>query len=114
LQTLILGNAGYLVSRIGKDNTAFTPLVFSIVCCSLKLLRTFFSDGLVDSRTLLGWIVQQMGSCNLAQAGFITRLADEYLDGLVSSRALTRPFIDACLCKISEVHIPFRWPVVGV
>lgn len=70
----------------------------------LKLLRTFFSDGLIDSRTLHAWIVQQMGSCNLAQAGFITRLADEYLDGMISSRALTRPFIDACLCKISEIR----------
>jgi mediator of RNA polymerase II transcription subunit 12 len=78
--------------------------VFTNVGCSLKLLRTFFSDGLVDGRTLLAWIVQQMGSCNLAQAGFITRLADEYLDGMISSRALTRPFIDACLYKISEVQ----------
>jgi mediator of RNA polymerase II transcription subunit 12 len=44
-----------------------------------------------------------MGSCNLAQAGFVTRLADEYLDGMIGSRALTRPFVDACLAKISEV-----------
>jgi hypothetical protein len=44
-----------------------------------------------------------MGTCNLAQAGFVTRLADSYLDGMLGSRGLTRPFIDACLSKLSEV-----------
>ena len=102
MQTWTLGNAGFLVSRTG-NHELLTPLVLANINHSLKLLRTFFSDGLVDSRTLLSWIVQQMGSCNLAQAGFITRLADEYLDGMISNRALTRPFIDACLFKISEV-----------
>ncbi|RDB24995.1 Mediator of RNA polymerase II transcription subunit 12 [Hypsizygus marmoreus] len=70
----------------------------------LKLLRTFYSEGLVDNRTFLIWIVQQMGICNLAQTGFITRLADEYLDGIIGSRPLTRPFIDASLSKLSEIH----------
>lgn len=88
--------------------------MFADVSCSLKLLRTFFSEGLVDSRTFLAWIVQQMGSCNLAQAGFITRLADEYLDGMVGSRALARPFIDACLCKISEVRNRYgMWSMIN-
>ncbi|KAG5646821.1 hypothetical protein DXG03_002198 [Asterophora parasitica] len=70
----------------------------------LKLLRTFYSEGLVDNRTFLVWMVQQMGTCNLAQTGFITRLADEYLDGILGSRPLTRPFIDACLSKLSEIR----------
>jgi mediator of RNA polymerase II transcription subunit 12 len=44
-----------------------------------------------------------MCTCNLAQAGFVARLADEYLDGIIACRALSRPFVDACLSKISEV-----------
>ncbi|KAF5386158.1 hypothetical protein D9615_002361 [Tricholomella constricta] len=70
----------------------------------LKLLRTFYSEGLVDNRTFLVWVVQQMGVCNLAQTGFITRLADEYLDGILGSRPLMRPFIDACLYKLAEIR----------
>jgi mediator of RNA polymerase II transcription subunit 12 len=71
---------------------------------SLKLLRTFYSEGLVDNRTFLLWLVQQLGCCNLAQAGFVTRLADKYLDGMLGSRPLTRPFVDACLVRLSEVR----------
>ncbi|KAF8638047.1 hypothetical protein AX16_010679 [Volvariella volvacea WC 439] len=70
----------------------------------LKLLRTFYAEGLVDKRTFLVWVVSQMSTCNLAQAGFITRLADEYLEGVKSSRALARPFVEACLCKLSEIR----------
>lgn len=44
-----------------------------------------------------------MVTCNLAQAGFVARLADEYLDGMLGSRALTKPFADACLGKLVEV-----------
>ena len=71
--------------------------------CSLDLLRSFYSEGLVDNRTFLAWLVLQMCTCNLAQAGFVARLADEYLDGIIACRALSRPFVDACLSKISEV-----------
>ncbi|KAH9894990.1 hypothetical protein C8Q73DRAFT_745370 [Cubamyces lactineus] len=69
----------------------------------LSLLRTFYAEGLVDNRTFLAWLVQQMSTCNLAQAGFVVRLGDEYLDGMLVSRALTRPFIEACLAKFVEV-----------
>ena len=44
-----------------------------------------------------------MSTCNLAQVGFVARLADEYLDGMLVSRALTHPFIEACLNKFIEV-----------
>lgn len=71
--------------------------------CSLALLRTFYAEGLVDNRTFLAWLVQQMSTCNLAQLGFVARLADEYLDGMLVSRALTRPFVDATLQKLTEV-----------
>lgn len=47
-----------------------------------------------------------MANCNLAQAAFVARLADEYLDGMLSSRALTKPFVDACLNKLYEVRSP--------
>ena len=58
----------------------------------------------MDNRTFLSWLVQQMSTCNLAQAGFVARLADEYLDGMLVSRALTHPFIEACLAKFAEVR----------
>ncbi|KAJ7078858.1 hypothetical protein B0H15DRAFT_526897 [Mycena belliarum] len=70
----------------------------------LELLRPFYSEGLVDSRTFLIWLVQQMSLSNLAQIGFIVRLSDEYLDGIIKSRPLARPFLDACLCKLSEIR----------
>jgi hypothetical protein len=73
--------------------------------CSLDLLRSFYSEGLVDNRTFLSWLVLQICTCNLAQASFVARLADEYLDGILACRALSRPFVDACLSKISEVQI---------
>jgi mediator of RNA polymerase II transcription subunit 12 len=44
-----------------------------------------------------------MSVCNLAQAGFLSRLADEYLNPIMTSRALARPFVDACLNKLTEV-----------
>ena len=72
---------------------------------SLDLLRSFYSEGLVDNRTFLSWLVLQMCTCNLAQTSFVARLADEYLDGILACRALSRPFVDASLSKISEVRI---------
>ncbi|KAJ8455905.1 hypothetical protein ONZ45_g18844 [Pleurotus djamor] len=71
---------------------------------SLRLLRRFYSEGLVDHRTFLTWLVQQMSTCNLAQAGFVSRLADEYLEGMVCSRALTHHFADACLGRLAEIR----------
>lgn len=70
---------------------------------SLNLLRAFYDEGLVDNRTFLVWLVQQLATCNLAQLGFIARLVDEYLDGMLVTRSITRPFVDACLAKVSEV-----------
>jgi hypothetical protein len=81
---------------------------------SLQLLRSFYSEGLVDNTTFLVWLVQQMGSCNLAQAAFVTRLADHYINGVLGSRALTRHFIDACLAKLSEVPISSFWYYASV
>lgn len=79
------------------------PLILSLY--SLSLLRSFYAEGLVDHRTFFAWLVQQMGTCNLAQLGFVARLADEYLDGMLVSRALMRPFVEACLGRIHEVPI---------
>lgn len=59
----------------------------------------------MDNRTFLSWLVLQICTCNLAQTSFVARLADEYLDGILACRALSRPFVDACLSKISEVRI---------
>ncbi|KAG1807752.1 hypothetical protein EV424DRAFT_1543731 [Suillus variegatus] len=70
----------------------------------LKLLRPFYDEGLVDRRTFLTWIVIQMAACNLAQAGFVAHLADEYLDGVLEKRPLAKPLLDACIAKLNEVR----------
>ena len=70
---------------------------------SLSLLRSFYSEGMVDNRTFLAWLVQQVNTCNLAQLGFVSRLADDYLDGMLVCRALTRPFAEASLNRLAEV-----------
>ncbi|KAJ4468328.1 hypothetical protein J3R30DRAFT_3305964 [Lentinula aciculospora] len=70
----------------------------------LELLRLFYSEGLVDKRTFFSWLVNQMWSCNLAQAGFVSRLADEYFEGMIECRPLARPFVEASLCKLSEIN----------
>lgn len=70
---------------------------------SLNLLRAFYDEGLVDNRTFLVWLVQQLATCNLAQLGFIARLVDEYLDGMLATRSIARPFVEMCLGKVSEV-----------
>jgi len=44
-----------------------------------------------------------MSTCNLAQAGFLARLADEYLNDILASRALSKPLVDSCLSKLLEV-----------
>ena len=76
---------------------------------SLNLLRAFYDEGLVDNRTFLVWLVQQLATCNLAQLGFIARLVNEYLDGMLVTRSITRPFVDVCLGKVSEV-LPCNHP----
>ena len=43
-----------------------------------------------------------MITCNLAQAGFLARLAEEYLDDIMASRALARPLVEGCLAKLME------------
>ena len=103
------------MARPGRDGYPDLPIGYAPSCAdsvreltsrySLDLLRSFYSEGLVDNRTFLSWLVLQMCTCNLAQAGFVARLADEYLDGIIACRALSRPFVDACLSKISEVQV---------
>lgn len=66
---------------------------------------------MVDHTTFLVWLVQTIGSSNLAQAAFVARLAEDYLDEMYSCRALLRPFIDACLTKLQEVSYPVQLPV---
>lgn len=43
-----------------------------------------------------------MDTCNLAQAGFIARISDEYLEGMLSNRPLAKHFVDACVGKLAE------------
>lgn len=44
-----------------------------------------------------------MLTCNLAQVCFLIRLADEYLEDILTSRALSRLLAEACLAKLLEV-----------
>jgi hypothetical protein len=44
-----------------------------------------------------------MTTSNLAQAGFVAHLADEYLDGVLEKRPLAKPLLDACIVKLNEV-----------
>lgn len=99
---------GSRVSRTGMSHSGLHWRIPGLMfpTSSLRLLRTFYAQGLVDNKTFLTWLVQTMIGCNLAQAGFVVRLADEYLDGMLSSRALTKPFLDACLGKLVEVSSP--------
>ncbi|KAI0344762.1 hypothetical protein BDW22DRAFT_1354912 [Trametopsis cervina] len=71
---------------------------------SLSLLRAFYAEGLVDNLTFLIWLLQQMMTCNLAQLGFVARIADEYLDGVLSCRALSRPLVESCLSRLLEIQ----------
>lgn len=95
-------NVGYLDLPTGLSRI-YTDLSQSDFAYSLKLLRKFYSEDLVDHKTFLTWLVQQMTTCNLAQAGFLTRLVDEYLADILTSRALSKPLVEACLAKLSEV-----------
>jgi mediator of RNA polymerase II transcription subunit 12, fungi type len=80
---------------------------------SLELLRTFYAEGLVDRKFFLSWLGQQMLTCNLAQAGFIARLADEYLEGVMHSQPLARPLIQASVSKLSEIRTTFAKDTLG-
>ncbi|KAJ2931312.1 hypothetical protein H1R20_g5848, partial [Candolleomyces eurysporus] len=70
---------------------------------SLKLLRTFYHEGLVDRKSFLVWLTLQMKTCSLAQAGFVTRLVDEYLDDIFNILALAKLLVEASLHKLSEI-----------
>jgi hypothetical protein len=95
---------GFLALLIG----GYTQFIRSLIQLieegrSVQLLRRFYDEGLVDSYTFLSWAVQQLSISNLAQAGFVLRLTDEYLEDLFKSRILTRPYVDACILKLHEV-----------
>ena len=98
----IPGKDGYLVLHTGQSRFLNIPQFVSDEICSLKLLRTFYAEDLVDHRTFLTWLTQQMITCNLAQAGFLACLAEEYLDDIITSRALARPLVEGCLAKLME------------
>lgn len=49
-----------------------------------------------------------MITCNLAQAGFLARLTEEYLDDIMASRALARPIVEGCLSKLMEASTEMK------
>ncbi|KAL0072786.1 RNA polymerase II mediator complex subunit [Marasmius tenuissimus] len=86
-----------------SDPEARTSWISRFSYC-LGLLRTFYTEGLINRKTFYVWLVNQIVSCNLAQAGFVVRIADEYFDGMMSCRALMRPFLEGCLSKLLEIN----------
>jgi mediator of RNA polymerase II transcription subunit 12, fungi type len=58
---------------------------------------------MVDHATFLLWLAQQVPAVNLAQLGFVAKIAEEYLEGLLQHRGFLRPFIEGCTVKITEV-----------
>lgn len=71
----------------------------------LELLRVFYSEFMVDHPTFLAWLVQLLSSCNLAQAGFVARLAEDYMDEFIHCRALAKPMVEGCIAKLMEVSV---------
>ncbi|KAG8934799.1 RNA polymerase II mediator complex subunit [Tulasnella sp. 418] len=70
---------------------------------TLALIREFYAEGLIDHSLFLFWLSQQVGQSNIAQLGFVTKLADEYLEGILQHRGFLRPFILGCVEKLMEV-----------
>jgi mediator of RNA polymerase II transcription subunit 12 len=106
-------NDGYLVFLIGASLVVLREQPF-LNRRSLQLLRTFYAEDLVDHRTFLTWLVQQMLTCHLAQACFLIRLAEEYLDDILTTRALSRLLVEACLTKLLEVLFLFSCAVLYI
>ena len=71
---------------------------------SLALLREMFAESLVDRGTALLWISQQVGASSIPQLGFVVKLAEEYLEGLLEHRAFLRPFVTGLTDKLLEVR----------
>ena len=70
---------------------------------TLNLLRPTFAENMVDHATFLSWLSQQLAIANLAQAGFVAAIVDEYLDPLLGHRVFAIPLIDGCLVKLKEI-----------
>ncbi|TRM70308.1 hypothetical protein BD626DRAFT_448794 [Schizophyllum amplum] len=98
-----LGNIKQTFKGVLLDEDSRERWVSRFTYC-LKLLRTFYIEGLVDNRTFLGWLIEQLNICNLAQAGFIVRLTVEYLEDTLHCRAFSRPLADASLAKLAEIQ----------
>lgn len=84
------------------DKTSRERWVNRFAYC-LSLLKSFYTEGMVDHRTFLSWLVSIMASCNLAQAAIVARMAEEYLDDMTASRPLAHHFVDACLSRLAEI-----------
>lgn len=58
----------------------------------------------MDHCTFLSCLAQQMVVSNLAQAGFVACLLEDYFEGLLSHRVFARPFLEGCLGKLAEIE----------
>ena len=76
------------------------------------MLREMFAESLVDRGTVLLWVAQQVGTSTIPQLGFVVKLAEEYLEGLLEHRGFLRPFITGITDKLLEVRFPLRSALV--
>lgn len=58
---------------------------------------------MIDHATWLLFIANQISSSNIPQLGFMARVAEEYLDGLLQHRGFLRPLISGLVEKLVEV-----------
>lgn len=58
---------------------------------------------MVDKRTFLSWVIQQLASSNLGQAPFVAFIAEGYLDDIVSSRPFAYHLAVAIVQRLVEV-----------
>jgi mediator of RNA polymerase II transcription subunit 12 len=70
---------------------------------STSLLRLFFSNSLLDVRTLLTYLVNQLAASNLVQLGFLIQLVEQYEIDILGNAQLGRGMIDHACVKIKEV-----------
>ncbi|ORX33960.1 hypothetical protein BD324DRAFT_186207 [Kockovaella imperatae] len=71
---------------------------------SLALLRQLFNRHLISARVLGAWLVDMLASSNLAQLGFVARLAADHITALARHVHIARPCLRAACDRIVEIR----------
>jgi hypothetical protein len=70
---------------------------------STSLLRLFFAHSLLDIRTLIAYLVNQLAASNLVQLGFVVQLVEQYEIDILSNAQMGKGMIEYACVKIKEV-----------